>query len=285
MNVAITGKNSFIGSYFISKFQEQFQITEIDLVNKDIEKINFKKFDVVFHVAAIVHSSKKIPFDQYYKINTKLAFETARCAKQHGVKQFILMSTAKVYGEGSESEIYNESSNCEPLDNYAKSKFEAEKLISTLQDHDFNVAIIRTPVVTGPGVKGNILSLIKLINKFPVIPLGNIKNKRTFASIDHLVLLIKQIINTSAKGTFLAGNATLSTSELVFLIKNKLKSKALIIPFPCKKLLKFFMPNYYSRLFGSFELNNEHTLSGMELKDDNLFEQNLKETVILYLKK
>ena len=285
MNIAITGKNSFIGTYFINKFKDQFQISEIDLIGKRIGEVSFTDFDVVFHVAAIVHSTKKIQYEQYYKINTELAFKTAKYAKKNGVKQFILMSTAKVYGEGSNSIIYNEYSKCEPQDNYSKSKLEAEKLISTLEDDNFNVAIIRTPVVIGPGVKGNIQSLIKLVDRFPLIPLGYIKNKRTFASIEHLVRLIHKIIITSDSGLFLAGDVTLSTSELIILIKKYLKNKALIVPFPFKKLLKFIKPDYYDRLLGSFELNNKLTIEKTGIKNENLFDESLKKTITLYLKK
>ena len=166
---------------------------------------------------------------------------------------------------------------------FAENLVEAEKKIMTLQGNDFNVSIIRTPVVVGSGVKGNIQSLIKLVYHFPIIPLGNIKNQRTFASIEHLIQLIEKIIITSDSGLFVAGDITLSTSELIILIKKHMKSKALIVPFPCKKLLKLIKPDYYNRLFGSFELNNILTLEKTGIKNENLFEESLKKTITLYL--
>jgi nucleoside-diphosphate-sugar epimerase len=146
-NIAITGFSGFIGTYF-SHNNSEFSILEVDLLTQKVENIDFTGIDSVLHLAAIVHQPKNSNEEEYFKVNRDLAFETAKRAKLQGVKQFVLMSTVKVYGEStSEIDSWNESSICCPVDAYGKSKYEAEKLIGGLEDGTFKVAIIRSPLV------------------------------------------------------------------------------------------------------------------------------------------
>jgi len=100
MNITITGANSFIGSYF-KQNSSQFAVNEVCVQKNKLSEIDFKNIVVVFHVAAIVHQDKSIPEETYFKVNSDLAFAVAKKAKQDGVKQFVFMSTVKVYGENS----------------------------------------------------------------------------------------------------------------------------------------------------------------------------------------
>ncbi len=51
----------------------------------------------MYHVAGIENVSDEVK-SKYYAINTDLAIETAKNAKADGVKQFVFMSSAIVYG-------------------------------------------------------------------------------------------------------------------------------------------------------------------------------------------
>ena len=62
-----------------------------------------------------------------------------------------------VYGEETLNK-YSENTNCNPEDDYGKSKL----LL------DFKVSIIRTPIIYGHGVKANIKNLVNLVNKVPI---------------------------------------------------------------------------------------------------------------------
>ncbi len=74
-----------------------------------------------------------------------MAYEVAQKAKSMGVKQFVFMSTAKVFGESTTGKpAWNENSECNPLDPYGKSKYEAEKLLLGLQNENFKVAVVRS---------------------------------------------------------------------------------------------------------------------------------------------
>lgn len=260
--IAITGSSGFIGSFFIKNTTE-FSILEVDLLNHKIEDIDFTGVESVLHLAAIAHQKSLDNEELYYSVNRDLAFETAKRAKSQGVKQFVLMSTVKVYGEYTNNITpWDENSICSPVDVYGKSKHEAEALIRGLQDETFKVAIIRSPLVYGAGVKANMYNLIKLVDRFPIIPFKGINNKRSMVYIGNLIALIKQIINKQVSGIFIpADKEPLSTSQLCIYIAKSLNKRVWLIKIP-KFLLNIsekIKPSIYNRLFGSLFVNNLKT--------------------------
>lgn len=283
----ITGSSGFIGSNFI-KNSNQFDITEIDLLTIKTDKISFINIDSVLHLAAMVHQMKGAPEEQYYKINRDLAYEVAKRAKWQGVKQFVLMSTAKVYGESSTNDGYwNEESDCNPTDPYGKSKLEAETLISSLADENFKVAIIRSPLVYGAGVKANMFNLVKLVDKLPVLPLGGISNQRSMVYIGNLVALINNIISQQASGIFIAGDRLpLSTTSLVEYIRMALNKKRLVFRMPNLFLssARAIRPAFIERLYGSLVLDTSNTNRRLNFTPPFSSEEGISEMVEWYRK-
>ena len=198
--------------------------------------------------------------EEYEKVNVTQTIDLAKKAKNYGVKYFIFMSTIKVYGE--ETDIaYNENSDCNPQDNYGKSKLKAEQELLKLEDDSFKVSIVRTPIVYGYGVKANIKSLINLVNKVPVLPSGSIKNKRSMVYIGNLCHLVDEIIIQEKVGIFLASDdEPLSTTRLIELIANGLGKKVYLIKIPFfESLLKLVKPSFHKRLYESLEVDNSET--------------------------
>jgi nucleoside-diphosphate-sugar epimerase len=257
--VMVTGSTGFVGTSFI-KMSDDLMLKEADLLSTKIDDIDFSGCDCIFHLAAIVHKMNGDPKDDYFSINRDLAFEVAKKAKLQGVKHFVFMSTAKVYGESNTGKKpWNENTICQPIDPYGDSKLQAEKLIQSIEDNHFRVAIIRSPLIYGPGVKANMFNLIRLLDIYPILPLGGIYNKRSMVYIGNLVALVKLIINITASGLFLAGDpAPISTSTLSQLITHNLNKKRLLIKIPTLllHLLKYFKPSIADRIWGSLELDN-----------------------------
>jgi nucleoside-diphosphate-sugar epimerase len=262
MRVLVTGFSGFIGSNFL-KNAEGFDVIKIDLLTQVVEKINFSDIDIVLHLAALVHQIKGAPEEQYFKVNCVLTYEVSKKAKSQGVRQFVFMSTAKVFGESTTGKpAWNENSECNPVDPYGKSKYEAEKLLLGLQDEHFKVAIVRSPLVYGVGVKANMYNLVKLVNRFSVLPLGGIDNVRSLVYVGNLVALLKHIIQTQASGIYIAGDQhPLSTTQLVQLISKASHKKVFLIKVPrfLLDLAKKIRPFIVDRLFGSLQLDNTNT--------------------------
>ena len=161
--ILITGTNSFVGRNFLqySKFTD---IDEISLFDNLPENIDFGKYDVVIHLVAIVHETIRIPDEKYFTINKDLCLKVANYAKKAHVKQFIFLSSVKVYGRFiSGNEPWNEKSTCMPEDAYGKSKHAAELALKEIEDKGFIVSIIRTPLVYGEHVRANMLNIMKLL--------------------------------------------------------------------------------------------------------------------------
>lgn len=285
LSIAITGSSGFVGTNFIRQVKD-FQVKEVDLLTQKISEVDFSSFDAVLHLAALVHQMKGAPEEQYFKINRDLAFKVAKKAKAQGVKYFVFMSTAKVFGESTTNKpAWNEFSECKPEDAYGKSKYEAERLILGLQDENFKVAVVRSPLVYGVGVKANMYNLIKLVDKVPVLPLGKIQNLRSMVYVGNLVALLQHIIKNQSSGIFIAGDSKpLSTTELTISIKEALRKKRLIISIPkfIRKPIQTIKPVIFERLFGSLELDNSLTNKRLNFETPFSIEQGIQEMVEWY---
>lgn len=262
MNLLITGSSGFVGTNFI-KGASAFNIKEVDLLTQKVADIDFMGVESVLHLAALVHQMNGAPEELYFKVNRDLAYEVAKKAKDDGVKQFVFMSTAKVFGESTTGKLaWDENSDCNPIDPYGKSKYEAEKLLFHLHDENFRVAVVRSPLVYGAGVKANMYNLVKLVNQVPILPLGGVSNNRSIVYVGNLIALLKHIIQTQASGIFIAGDKEpLSTTQLVQLVAQASKKKIRLIRIPkfILNIAKKINPSIVDRLFGSLAIDNQST--------------------------
>lgn len=283
--ILITGANSFVGKSYINNSINR-NVEEISLFDNKPEDINFTGYDVVIHLVAIVHQSKGIPEKEYFRINRDLCLNVAEYAKKASIKQFIFLSTVKVYGKFiPNSNPWHEDSLCIPEDSYGKSKYEAEIALRQMEDANFIVSIIRTPLVYGVGVRANMLSILKLVDRFPILPLSKVKNKRSFTSAENLVAFIDRIIEKKASGIFIAMDENpLSTTDLVNYISRYLDKKVLLFRMPdlFVRLGTFLIPNIFDRLYGSFEMDNRKTLSKLDFKPPFSIEEGIKKMVEAY---
>lgn len=268
MKLLITGSNGFIGNYFINNYKSKYNIKTFSFLKDDINTLDCNTIDIVFHLSALVHQMGGASANEYEKINVIQTIELAKKAKESGVKHFVFMSTVKVYGEETNSK-YTENTVCNPEDDYGKSKLKAEQELQKLEDENFKISIIRTPIVYGYGVKANIKNLINLVNKVPVLPFGKIKNKRSMVYIGNLCHLVDEIIIQKKSGIFLAcDDEPLSTSKLIDLIVKNLAKKTYLIKIPFfETLLKILKPSFHKRLYGSLEIDNTITKEKLNLKN------------------
>ena len=225
--VLITGANSFIGTSFekyLRQWPGQYDVTTVDMIDGSWRKISFAEYDTVYHVAGIAHSdSGRISEEKkalYYKINRDLTIETAKKAKTDGVRQFIFMSSAIVYGNSApigKSKIITKDTLVAPMNCYGDSKVQAENGIRPLSDDSFKVVILRSPMIYGKGSKGNYPLLSKLAQCLPFFPY--VKNQRSMLYIGNLVEFVRLMIENEEEGTFWPQNAEYTnTSELVKMI-------------------------------------------------------------------
>ena len=226
--ILITGVNSYIGTsfekYIKENYPEWYEIDTVDMIDGSWREKRFSGYDSVFHVAGIAHSdSGKISAEKeklYYSVNTDLTIETAKKAKTDGVKQFIFMSSAIVYGDSApigKDKLITKDTPVSPTNCYGDSKVQAENGIRPLNDENFKVVILRPPMIYGKGSKGNYPLLSKIAQKTPIFPY--VKNQRSMLYIENLCEFVRLMIENEESGTFWPQNEEYSnTSELVKMI-------------------------------------------------------------------
>jgi len=222
--ILITGANSYIGTSFerwVSRYPDRYSVDTIDLKDEKWREKTFNGYDVVFHVAGIAHVSNNPKLkDLYYKVNRDLAIETAKKAKEDGVKQFIFMSSIIVYGDSAhinEKRVIDKNTKPQPSNVYGDSKLQAEQGILALESESFKVVILRPPMIYGKGCKGNYPKLVKAALKLPIFP--DIDNERSMLHIDNLCEFVRLMIDNEERGIFFPQNKEyIKTSEMVKLI-------------------------------------------------------------------
>jgi len=268
MNVLLTGKNGFIGSFFYKNYADKYNIKTFSFQYDNFEKLDLSNIDVIVHLSALVHQMGGASKEAYNKINVDNSFNLAKKAKKSGVKHFIFMSTIKVYGEESIT-AYTEDTICTPQDDYGRSKLKAEEALATLENNSFTLSIIRTPIVYGSGVKANILNLTKLVKISPLLPFAKIENKRSMVYIENLLALIDTLIEQKKSGIYLASdNSYFSTTEFINYIALGLEKKVYLVKIPFfEVLLKNLRPQLYQRLYQDLYLDNSQTKRNLNFEN------------------
>jgi UDP-glucose 4-epimerase len=233
-----------------------------------------------------VHQSSKIPYEKYHEVNTTLAYETARKAKEEGVKHFVFFSTIRVYGEYTkEDETWDEETTPYPTDNYGRSKLEAEKQITALSDDHFAVSILRIPMVYGPGNRGNINKMIHFIEKFRFSPFSGINNERNVLYIKNLVDFLDKIITNRIGGLFVVTDPNpVSTSEIADDICKHIDKKIFkfSIPGMFRFLLKSMWRAGYYKIFGNLKLDCTKSFERVAFEPDYNFGEGIAEMMEWY---
>ena len=261
LNILLTGSSGFVGSYFKNKYADNYNISTFSFLNDNFKELKFLRIDAIVHLSALVHQMGGASKEEYEKINVTQTLDLAKKAKENGVKHFVFMSTVKVYGEETDL-AYTELSECNPQDDYGKSKLIAEEELLKLEDDSFKVSIVRTPIVYGYGVKANIKNLISLVGKVPILPFGGIENKRSMVYVGNLCHLVDVIIQKKISGVFLASDdKAISTTGLIELIAKELDKKIYLVKISFfESFLKLMKPSFHKRLYESLEVDNSLTI-------------------------
>ncbi len=259
--ILVTGRNSYVGSSvkaYLSKWPKKYVVEEISVRGDEWRSLDFSKYDVIFHVAGIAHVDVKKADEKtkklYYAVNTDLAEEVAKKAKKDGVKQFIYMSSAIVYGDSApigKEKIIKKNTEPAPTNFYGDSKLQAEIKLSKLADKKFKVALLRPPMIYGENCKGNYQELRKLALKLPIFP--KVKNKRSMIYIKNFAEFVKRAIDGGYSGVYCPSNKeTVATYEIVREIAKCHGRKILIVPGFAwlLKIMSHFTP-IVNKAFGS----------------------------------
>jgi len=257
LKVLVTGANGFVGEAVVFKLLVDNKFSPIaaargatrlhglcpvrlfDLCDAKTLPI-LDDVQVVIHAAARVHVMNEVAVDalaEFRRVNVQGTLKLAQRAAESRVKRFIFISSIKVNSENTlPGNPFKADDPANPDDPYGLSKFEAEEALKQLsRETGMEVVIIRPPLVYGPDVKANFLTMLNWLNKGIPLPLGAIRNMRSLVAIGNLVSLIDTCIDHpfAANQTFLVSDGVdLSTTQLLRRLAKALGKPARLLPVP-----------------------------------------------------
>ena len=215
--------------------------------------------DAVIHLAAIAHQGAEPDLEALISVNVHWPVRLFKAAAQAGVRDFVFLSSIKVFGDRSLRPLRVEDAYA-PDDNYGESKVHAEQALLAAQRESAHIrlAIIRTPLVYGPGVKANFRTLLAWAARgrrgLP-LPFGAARAPRSLVSVQNLTEAI--VASLGHNGIFhCADAADLSVAELLQMLG---VPHWLLLPVPAGVMRLILLWSgreaYYQRLFEPLQLD------------------------------
>lgn len=226
--------------------------------------------DAVVHLAGLAHQRNGARIgEDYFRINRNGTLRLAAAAHAAGVKRFIFLSSAKVFGEGGDV-IYRDSSQPAPRDAYAESKWQAEQLLAERYTQTMELVILRPPLVYSREAKANFASLMRLALLPIPLPFAGIQNRRTLIGIDNLIDLITLCLTSSraAGQTWLcADSAVYSLADIITAIRRAHDRDPHLFKLPQRLLAAaqtLLGTSISMRLFGDFQMDCGRTYAELD---------------------
>jgi nucleoside-diphosphate-sugar epimerase len=244
--------------------------------------------DAVVHLAARVHvmgESAADPLAEFRRANVESTAVLADEAGGAGVRQLVLASTVKTVGEGN-STAWTEDTPAAPADPYGTSKLEAERVVrETAERYGTRAAVLRFPLVYGPGVKGNMLRLFALVDRGVPLPFGSVANRRSMLYVGNLVAAVRVVLESPFDGTeafFVTDGRDLSLPALIRLIGEALGKPARLLSVP-PSLLRLVLPAAEAeRLIGSLTVDGSKLSRMTGYRPPHSVEEGLRATADWY---
>jgi len=263
-NILVTGANGFIGRVLCGVLADAGN--EVRGSARDSQHITIKNqaceyisvgdidsntdwapalngVDAVVHLAARVHVMRETAVDplmEFQRVNVEGTERLARQAVSLGVKRFVYVSSIKVNGQKTTDDSFAADDLPAPQDPYAISKWVAEQVLHQIAgETGLEVVVIRPPLVYGPGVRGNFLRLLRLVDRGLPLSFGSIENRRSLVSVFNLCDLLRICLeHPKACGEvfLIKDGEDLSTAEIIRRIARAMHRPCRLVRIPAPLL-------------------------------------------------
>jgi GlcNAc-P-P-Und epimerase len=260
--IFITGATGFIGKHVLSKLLDAGNYELVVLTR--LKKETYKKFDnlsyivgditdctlmksIISDVDYVIHlAGSKNEASAYYSTNVVGTKNIIQACKTSNILKLIHLSSVGVIGKTSDI-IINELTPCNPVNEYEKSKLEAELLVKEFSKREpGKVKILRPTNVFGEGDPDlHLLNLIRKIssNRFFFIGSDISKYYLNYLYVKEISELISRLISNTSQSDIYILNTPIPLMEFITVIKELLGDNFHVksLPYwPIKIVASFF---------------------------------------------
>jgi len=210
VNALVRDPGSMVAALGSLSEHPRLRVMSGDLANSDELRISLEGVDSVFHAAAKVHAIPRsiAGESEFYQVNVEGTRNLLMAIKARPVRAFVFFSTIAVYGR-QPHETLTEETPARPDTPYGRSKYDGEKLVmDVLSETDVSPIILRLPLVCGPGDRGNLMRMIRAIDRrrFLLLDGGKAKKSIVFSKDVAAVAAKAASLSALAGETFLIAN-------------------------------------------------------------------------------
>jgi nucleoside-diphosphate-sugar epimerase len=255
VKVLVTGADGFVGRRLVGTLQRRgFSVlasvrkTEASLP-LGVEFVNLgdlrsspewgsalRGIDAVIHLAArahIVNERSRDPIAEFREVNVRPTISLYQACQRAAVARFVFVSSIGVNGVSTHGRPFSETDVPNPIETYGQSKWEAEQGLLELRSRaSTDLVIVRPALIYGPRAKGNLLKLMRWVNRGWFIPLGSVSAARSFLSLTYFCDLLSRCVTNvnAADQLFLAADPEpISTVAMVQAIAHSMHRHAKLI--------------------------------------------------------
>lgn len=249
--ILVTGCNGFIGREVTNslikngykvlglstgksliKSKEKYKHAKIDLTDCiNVEKV-FKENKIisVIHLAAIAHlkNRENIDWNTFYRVNSLASKNLFKYAAKYEANIFYA-STVDVYGNNEKEQAISEDNATNPVSDYARSKYLAEKMLQK-NSGDSNYIIARFAPVYGPSFMEDVYKRIYV--KYPKIAFKIGKGyDYHFVSVNNIVDFVLTWVENSEEMTGIinvSDNKPINSLDFLELEKKHMNPKLIV---------------------------------------------------------
>lgn len=260
----VTGANGFIGRHLSRELrtrgwevraavrsphrldpQADMEVVMIgDPLSPDAWRPILRAVDTTVHLAGRAHAARQTSRDEYVRVNVHMTAALTEACRLEGVRRVVYLSSAAVVGHGrapsrSAGPAWSEDMPCTPMDDYGRTKLEAERVVQTLDRMGIESVILRPPLVYGPGAPGNFARLLRLVRSLPILPVPHPPNLRSMIFVRNLTDAIARCMSHPAAAGqtfFVADREVLTVAELIRTLARAMHRRVLLLPVPARAL-------------------------------------------------
>jgi UDP-glucose 4-epimerase len=249
--------------------------------------------DSVIHLigrAHVLREKAPNPLAEFHKVNVEITQRLLEACGEQDIRRFIFLSSIAVVGQDTNSQPYTERTPCHPNTPYGITKLEAERrILVAVKEIGLEATILRAPMVYGPGAKGNVLRLLRIVDYGIPVPFACVPNARSVLYVGNLISAIGECLRTSlATGEIfnVADTEAVSTRELAEMISSLFGRpiRALSIPPSWIRLLGHLLGRSKDadRMLNSVTVSTSKISSMLDWTPPYSLEEGLTETVNWY---